>query len=71
LRAYKKGPKSSSSSTGENTMGSLGIQELVVIFGIAVLLFGGKKLPELAKGLGDGIRNFRTAIKDEDLPKAL
>jgi sec-independent protein translocase protein TatA len=36
-----------------------------VILGVAVLLFGGKKIPELAKGLGQGIRNFKTAIKDE------
>jgi len=39
--------------------------ELLVILGVAVLLFGGKKIPELAKGLGQGIRNFKTAIKDE------
>jgi sec-independent protein translocase protein TatA len=41
--------------------------ELVVILGVAVLLFGGKKIPELAKGLGDGIRNFKTALKEEDV----
>jgi sec-independent protein translocase protein TatA len=39
--------------------------ELVVILGIAMLLFGGKKIPELAKGLGEGIRNFKTALKDD------
>jgi sec-independent protein translocase protein TatA len=39
--------------------------ELLVILGVAVLLFGGKKIPELAKGLGQGIRSFKTAIKDE------
>ena len=33
--------------------------------GIAVLLFGGKKIPEVAKGLGEGIRNFKTALKDD------
>ena len=31
----------------------------------AMLLFGGKKIPELAKGLGEGIRNFKTALKDD------
>ena len=37
---------------------------LLVIFGIALLVFGPKKLPELGKGLGEGIRGFRSAMKD-------
>jgi sec-independent protein translocase protein TatA len=47
-------------------MRSIGPMELVVILGIAMLLFGGKKIPELAKGLGEGIRNFKTALKEDD-----
>ena len=48
-------------------MRSIGFPELLVILGVAVLLFGGKKIPEVAKGLGEGIRNFKTALKgDED-----
>ena len=47
-------------------MRSIGPMELVVILAIAVLLFGGKKIPELAKGLGEGIRNFKTALKGDD-----
>jgi sec-independent protein translocase protein TatA len=40
---------------------------LLVIFGIALLVFGPKKLPELGKGIGEGIRGFKSAIKaDED-----
>ena len=39
---------------------------LLVILGIAVLVFGPRKLPELGKGLGDGIRGFRAALKDEE-----
>jgi sec-independent protein translocase protein TatA len=36
---------------------------------VAVLLFGGKKIPEVAKGLGEGIRNFKTSLKgDENHP---
>jgi len=41
---------------------------LLVIVGIALLLFGPKKLPELGKGLGEGIRGFREAMKDGDKP---
>jgi sec-independent protein translocase protein TatA len=39
---------------------------LLVIFGIALLVFGPKKLPELGKGIGEGIRSFKSAIKIED-----
>jgi sec-independent protein translocase protein TatA len=39
---------------------------LLIIFGIALLVFGPKKLPELGKGIGDGIRGFKTAMKDRD-----
>jgi sec-independent protein translocase protein TatA len=49
-------------------MGSLGVSELMIVLGIAALLFGGKKIPELAKGLGEGIRNFKTAVKTEETP---
>ena len=37
---------------------------LLLIFGIALLVFGPKKLPELGKGLGDGIRGFKSAMKE-------
>ena len=47
-------------------MGSLGMTELMVILGVAVLMFGGKKIPELAKGLGEGIKNFKNALKEDD-----
>ncbi len=40
-------------------------RHLLVILAIAVLLFGGKKIPEVAKGLGEGIRNFKTALKGD------
>ena len=46
-------------------METIGFPELLVILGVAVLLFGGKKIPELAKGLGEGIRHFKNALKDE------
>jgi sec-independent protein translocase protein TatA len=39
---------------------------LLVIFGIALLVFGPKKLPELGKGIGEGIRGFKAAMKAEE-----
>ena len=39
---------------------------LLVIFGIALLVFGPKKLPELGKGIGEGIRGFMSAMKAEE-----
>lgn len=41
---------------------------LLVILGIAVLVFGPKKLPELGKGIGDGIRSFKSAMKQHEEP---
>lgn len=47
----------------------LGIPELLVILGIAVLIFGGKKIPELGKGLGEGIRNFKASLHHSEEEK--
>lgn len=49
-------------------MPNLGPMELVLILGVALLLFGGRKLPELAKGMGEGIKNFKNALKEETPP---
>ncbi|MEA3512460.1 MAG: twin-arginine translocase TatA/TatE family subunit [Campylobacterota bacterium] len=40
--------------------------ELFIIVAVVVLLFGGKKIPELAKGLGKGIKDFKGAIKEDE-----
>jgi sec-independent protein translocase protein TatA len=50
-------------------MGSIGMTELLLIFGIIVLLFGAKKLPEIGRGLGEGIRSFKSAISGEEKKK--
>jgi sec-independent protein translocase protein TatA len=45
---------------------NLGLPELLLILAIVVILFGAGKLPQLGKGLGEGIRNFKSAMKDGD-----
>jgi len=53
-------------------MFGLGTPELIVILGIAFLVFGGKKLPEIGAGLGKGIKSFKKGISDvEDAGKNL
>lgn len=49
-----------------NTLLFLGPWEIAIIVLIILLLFGGKKIPELMKGVGKGIKNFKSGIKGED-----
>ncbi len=49
-------------------LSSLAGPDILIIALIFVLLFGGSKLPGLAKGLGESIRNFKSAIKSDDEP---
>lgn len=46
-------------------MGKLGVTEILLIVGIALLLFGPSKFASLGKGLGEGLRNFKSAMKEE------
>ncbi len=48
--------------------GKLGLPELLIIFAIALLIFGPRKLGELGKGLGEGIRGFKDSMKDGEKP---
>jgi sec-independent protein translocase protein TatA len=45
-------------------MGRIGLPEMIVILAIALLIFGPKKLPDLARGLGQAIRGFKDAIHE-------
>jgi sec-independent protein translocase protein TatA len=47
-------------------MGNLGAGELIIILFIVVLLFGGKKIPEIAKGLAEGIKSFKKGMNGEE-----
>jgi len=48
--------------------GSIGPLEIILIIVVIALLFGGKKIPELGKGIGQGIKNFKNALKGDDAP---
>lgn len=47
-------------------MPTLGFQELLIIFLIILVIFGASKLPQLGRGLGEGIRNFKKGLKSDD-----
>lgn len=47
-------------------MGRFGLTEILILLALAALLFGGSRLAGIGKGLGDGIRNFKKGLKDDD-----
>lgn len=47
-------------------LSSIGAPEIIIVALIVLLLFGGKKIPELMKGLGKGVRSFKAGMKDID-----
>jgi sec-independent protein translocase protein TatA len=50
-------------------LGSIGLPELLIIFLIVVVIFGATRLPQLGRGIGEGIRNFRNAIRGDRRPE--
>jgi sec-independent protein translocase protein TatA len=49
-------------------MGRLGIPELLIILAIIILIFGANRLPEIGRGIGKGIRNFKDSTKEGETP---
>lgn len=49
-----------------NFIGGLGFQEILLIALVVLLFFGGKKIPEMMKGLGKGIKSFKDGMKEVD-----
>lgn len=49
--------------------GFIGPQEVIIIAIVILLMFGGRKIPELMKGLGKGMKEFKNATKEEDVEK--
>jgi len=47
-------------------LGPIGLPEMVIILLIIVLIFGASRLPEIGKGIGQGIKNFKGSVKDTD-----
>ena len=52
-------------------IGGIGMPELIIILAIVLIIFGAGKLPEIGKGLGRGIRNFKKSVTDDDDHKKL
>tara|TARA_B100000945_G_C20017790_1_gene428547 strand:+ start:398 stop:589 length:192 start_codon:yes stop_codon:yes gene_type:complete len=50
-------------------LGMIGAPQIILIIAVVLLLFGGRKIPELMRGLGSGIKEFKNATKEEDTPK--
>ena len=51
--------------------GPFGFQELLLVLAILVLMFGASKLPQIGRGIGEGIRNLKTGLKGDDAPPAI
>jgi sec-independent protein translocase protein TatA len=51
-------------------LGFIGVPQVILIVVVLLLIFGGKKIPELMRGLGSGIKEFKNAAKDEDDTKS-
>lgn len=60
------GYRATATVSQETKMGPFGFQELLIIFLIIVVIFGASKIPQLGRGLGEGIRNFKRGLKGDE-----
>ncbi len=51
-------------------MGRIGMPELLIILAIVIIIFGANRLPQLGKGIGSAIRNFKEGIKEDEQAKS-
>ena len=56
-------------TTLDDGMGGIGLTELLVVLGIVLVIFGGRKLPQLGRDLGSGMREFKNSITGKDTPE--
>ena len=49
--------------------GPIGLPEMLIILAIVILIFGANRLPELGRGIGAGIKNFKASVKDGEKPE--
>lgn len=56
---------------GSVIMGSLGATEIILIVIVALLLFGAGRIADIGKGMGEGIRQFKKGLKDDEPPRSL
>lgn len=64
MRWFKSRSRPESAWYNSAIMGKLGLPELLIILAIVVLIFGANKLPDLGRGIGKGIKNFKDATKE-------
>jgi sec-independent protein translocase protein TatA len=65
----RRPPEATAQQAERGLMPNIGIPELIIILVIVILIFGANRLPEIGRGIGKGIRNFKDATKGEGAEK--
>jgi sec-independent protein translocase protein TatA len=69
MRRCRRNPSEGALKEAVTMEGKIGIWEILLIVGIALLLFGPSKFASLGKSIGEGLRNFKSAMKEEPAKK--